>query len=249
MEPHNPDTRLSQMLTHWTLILEANQGSAEAAASAQEQFLQRYGPVVYRYLLGVVRDPHVADDLAQEFALRFVRGDFRHADPQRGRFRHFVKAVALNLVTDYRRRQKVRPRQLPPESPEPADRAELPSPDDELLESCRHELMNRAWEALAQAQEHTDQPLYAALRLRADHPDLTTAQLAEQLSAQLGKPISANWVRQILFRARKTFVQLLLEVLAQSLQGVTEEHLEQELADLGLLDYCRPALEQRERKP
>ena len=37
----------------------------------------------YRYLLGAVHDPDAADDLCQDFAVRFLRGDFRRADPGR----------------------------------------------------------------------------------------------------------------------------------------------------------------------
>jgi DNA-directed RNA polymerase specialized sigma24 family protein len=48
-----------------------------------------------------VRDPEVADDLAQEFALRFLRGDFQRADPERGRCRDYLKRALINLVHDY----------------------------------------------------------------------------------------------------------------------------------------------------
>ena len=34
--------------------------------------------------------------------------------------------------------------------------------------------------------------------------------------------------------------------VARSLEGATAERIEQELQDLGLLEYCRPALERHE---
>jgi hypothetical protein len=46
-----------------------------------------YHRAVHRYLLGALRDEDAAEELFQEFALRFVRGDFRWADRGRGRFR------------------------------------------------------------------------------------------------------------------------------------------------------------------
>ncbi len=70
----------------------------------------RYGGAVQRYLLASVRDPDAASDLAQEFALRFLRGDFHRADPGRGRFRDFVKRAIYHLMIDhFRERKKSRP--------------------------------------------------------------------------------------------------------------------------------------------
>jgi RNA polymerase sigma-70 factor (ECF subfamily) len=248
MEPQTLHQRLSQISTLWSLVLQATQGP-EAATSAQEQLLKRYGGAVYRYLLAVVRDPNLADDLAQEFALRFVRGDYRRVDPQRGRFRNFVKTVVLNLVTDHRRRQKVRPPLLPPDAPEPAIKADATEEQDrQFLDCWRHELLTRAWEALAAHEKQADQPLYTVLRFRADHPDLRAAQLAEQLSVPLDKPVTDNWVRQVLYRARKLFADFLLDDLVQSLENPSLAQVEEELLDLGLLEYCRPALERRKKR-
>ena len=73
--------------------------------------------------VAALRDPESAAELDQEFALRFIRGDFHRADPSRGRFRDFVKQALRNLMIDYLRRQKLRPRQLGDDLPEPAEPA------------------------------------------------------------------------------------------------------------------------------
>ena len=87
MERESPDERLSRISTMWSLVFQAHAGKVDAAASAQNVLMQRYGGAIHRYLLGALRDADAAADLAQEFALRFVRGDFRRANPERGRFR------------------------------------------------------------------------------------------------------------------------------------------------------------------
>ena len=92
-------------------------------------------------------------------------------------------------------------------------------------------------------------PLYTVLRFRGDHPDLRSPEMAEQLAAQLGKAMTAVALRQTLHRAREKFATLLLEEVVQSLDNPTPEQLEQELIDLGLLEYCRAALEQRHGTP
>lgn len=240
----DPNQRLSQIVTLWSDVLDAKAGPGGACRDAQARLMQRYGGAVHRYLLGATRDPDVAEELAQEFALRFLRGDFKRADPQRGRFRNFVKTAVLNLVTDHRRRQKARPQGLGPDAPEPTgpgtDEAKL---DREFLTRWREELLARAWAALERAQDHTDQPLHAALKFRAEFPDLSSAEMAEKLGLRLGRPLNANGVRQLLHRARKVFAEFLLEDVIQSLDAPTADQVEQELIDLGLWEYCRPLVQ------
>ena len=66
--------------------------------------------------------------------------------------------------------------------------------------------------------------------------------MAEQLAPVIGKPVSAEWVRKRLQRARDRFAELLLQEVARSLGAPTEEELEEELLALGLFEYCRSAL-------
>jgi DNA-directed RNA polymerase specialized sigma24 family protein len=69
--------------------------------------------------MGAVRNPDTAGDLAQEFALRFLRGAFRHADPGRGRFRDYMKTALIHLVNDYRSARSASSRPLPPDTADP----------------------------------------------------------------------------------------------------------------------------------
>ena len=87
------DQRLSRITTHWTGIIRAHQGTTTTAEKARAELLQCYAGAVYRYLLGAVRDADAAQDLSQEFVVRFLRGGFRRADPERGRFRDYLKTA------------------------------------------------------------------------------------------------------------------------------------------------------------
>src|SRR5215218_612751 len=98
MDPQSPDRHLSQIITLWTLVRRAHQGPEGAAREAQRQMLDRYGGAVRRYLRGLLRDEDAAADVFQEFACEFLGGDLGGADPQRGRFRNFVKGVLFHLV-------------------------------------------------------------------------------------------------------------------------------------------------------
>ena len=131
-------------------------------------------------------------------------------------------------------------------APAPVDPdAGPPDFDRQFTESWRRELMDQAWASLSRYQERAGQPLHTVLQLRSRHPDLKSPELAERLSEVLGKPVSAGGAREILSRAREVFVNALIEGVRASLAIPTRELIVEELADLRLLDYCRPALRRR----
>ena len=99
----SPDDHLSGISTMWTLLKDAHSGIPSAADAAKELLLARYGEAVRRYLLSLLRDPHAADDLTQEFAIRVLSGGFHAADPSKGRFRNYVKTTLFHLVGAYLR--------------------------------------------------------------------------------------------------------------------------------------------------
>jgi len=237
--------RISQIQTLWTVLGQAGgEGTTRAVSAAQEQLLARYGKAVYRYLLGALRDTEVADEVYQEFALRFVRGDLAGADPTRGRFRDYLKGVLSHLVGDHYRRKRKQPLALNPEH-EPAAAAEEPAlSDEDFLASWRNELLGRAWSALAAHEQQNGQPFHTVLQYRAAHPEARSEQMAQELSDQMGKPVNAAWVRQTLHRAREKFAEILLDEVVQTLRNPTMSDLEQELIDIGLIEYCRPVLAQ-----
>ena len=116
--------------------------------------MERYAGAVHRYLLGALRDADAADELFQEFALRFLRGAFKNASAERGRFRDFVKTALFHLIVDYQKRRQTRPEPLLPGLHEPvvspSNRVES---EQEFLESWREELMERTWLALAEFEQ------------------------------------------------------------------------------------------------
>jgi DNA-directed RNA polymerase specialized sigma24 family protein len=240
MDRDELDQRLSRMSTMWTMVFEAHGGEADAATAAMAGLAQRYSGVVYRYLLGAVRDPDAAAELSQEFALRILRGAFRRADPSRGRFRDYLKTALIHLVDDYRAAQRSRPRPLPRDelaSPAPAS----PEPEADFLESWRAELLDRTWKALAAAQ-----PMYhAVLLFRVENPDVPSPGMAEQLGAQLGTSLRPDQVRKALQRSHSKFADLLVDEVAIALGEPSREELAEELREVELLKYCRSALERR----
>jgi RNA polymerase sigma-70 factor (ECF subfamily) len=245
-EEQDEKRRLSQIDTRWSTLNAAHQHSAEQALAARGRLITRYGNAIYAYLLKCLRDPDKADELFQEFALRLSRGDFRRASPGRGRFRDFIKTSLYHLIVDYHRGQRKRGQSLTEDvsdstSPDPASTES----DAAFLASWRTELLDRAWQALKVWEQQTRQPLHTVLRCRSDHPDSSSAELAELLAKLLGKPVNAGWVRKRLYYAREKFSELLVDEVASTLALASPAQIEQELIDLDLLQYCRGALARR----
>jgi RNA polymerase sigma-70 factor (ECF subfamily) len=236
-----PPIRICDITTQWSSVLRAHHGPEVERTASRHRLLDRYRGAVARYLRAAVRDGNTADELAQEFCLRFLRGDFHHVEPGRGRFRDYLKTVLCRLVA--RHHGQARPQPLPADVPDGAEAPPAPDSDDGGFErSWRTELMARAWAALEQLQVSTGRPAYTVLRLRVDRPDLSADGMAEELTARLGKPVSAVAARQLLHRARERYAELLLDEVVHGLAEPTDESLVQELIDLELLGYCRPAL-------
>jgi RNA polymerase sigma-70 factor (ECF subfamily) len=246
MSGSEDSSHLSRISTRWEELIEAQHGHGGEALRAQQAILRRYCGAIYRYLLSMVRDPDAAEELSQEFALRFVRRSFKGARPERGRFRDFVKKSLSNLAADHYRRLRQSSGQLAGAA---SDLAAPELPDDagdaEFIRHWRGELLGRAWESLAAEEAATGRLYHTVLRWRVEHPDEAASCLAAKLQSPSGKTLTEGTIRVTLHRARERFADLLLDEVARSLQIADPQRIEQELLDLDLFTYCRPALERR----
>jgi RNA polymerase sigma-70 factor (ECF subfamily) len=224
------------------MVFQAHSGATREASEAAAALMCRYAGAVHRYLLKAVKDPDAAAELDQEFAIRFLRGDFRNVDPERGRFRDYVKRAVQNLINDYYRRKRPM-RSLNNEFDEPAvEDAGLAQFDRQFLDSWRNDLLDRAWSALEKFQAQSRQPYFTVLRSRVEHPDLDSTEMARHLSKAIGKPYTSGAARQVLQRSRQKYVDFLVEEVASSLEQPSRDEIEEELSDLKLLEQCRPYL-------
>lgn len=242
----NLDDRLSRIDTMWSVVHRAHADQSMEVRRAQEELLNRYSGAVRRYLLGAMRDENAADEVFQEFSLRFVRGDFHRANPEIGRFRSFLKTTLFRLVVDYHRKRKRHAAGEIHDNAEPVTDSEENNSDLSFEQSWRDELLTRAWAGLPNKEKDPKKPLFHALKLRVADPDAETTEIAKRLSKELGKQVTPANMRVMIFRARERFADILLNEVMQTLKSPTRESLEQELVDLRLLEYCRPALERRD---
>lgn len=244
-------SRLSQIDTQWTLLRQSHGPVRDQAHRAQTRLVERYRHAIYRYLVASLRDADAADEVFQEFALRFIRGSFRRAEAGQGRFRDYLKTVLSRLMVDYWRKRNRQPRGAAVQ----VDKVELPKDSragaDPFEQAWREEILRRVWEALETQEQQTGQPYYQVLRYRTRHPGQSSAEMASGLSGQLaaGRVCTSVAVRKLLQRARERFADLLVEEVAASLGTTDRGCVEDELAELGLLPYCRTAVRRRNQEP
>ena len=90
--------------------MQSAEVSPELRRECLERICDQYRLTIIRFFrqLGF-RDYEDRDDLAQEFFLRFIEKDLlERLDPNRGRFRAYLKAVARRFAHDVRYREKGR---------------------------------------------------------------------------------------------------------------------------------------------
>jgi DNA-directed RNA polymerase specialized sigma24 family protein len=251
MTVEEPPDHLSRISTIWTTLKKAQGNDSAEKKTAQTEIIERYAGAVYRYLHKAVRDPTAADDVFQKFALLVLQGAFRHASQERGRFRDYLKTTVLRLVFDHYRCTRRDPLQAAAALDGVGEFAKPSRPaddfDEPFRESCREELLDRAWLALKEIEDHGGQPFYSVLNYRAKTVDAGSEEMAAELTRQLQPetPITAKGIRKTLQRAREKFAELLLAELSQMCGSSARSDLEQELIELDLLSYCRTALSKR----
>jgi RNA polymerase sigma-70 factor (ECF subfamily) len=248
---------LTHIPTQWSAVFLAGQSDSGPAAAARRELLVRYHEAVFRYLARELRDDNAAGKLYSDFAVRVLEVDpfLKRADPGRGRFRDYLRAVLRRMVVDHYRgqqRQNKKVRALDPDgADEPAaqDTSPVPEEEERFLSCWRQELINQVWRALEQAEQKTKQPYATLLKHKEHQPGLHAPQLAELLTAELGRPFTAAGVRKLVQRGRELFGELLVQEVARSLRSspgekVPAAQVEQELIELGVLfSYCKAALE------
>ncbi len=241
---HDHD-RLSGIETVWTMIYHAHTDGAPAQGQAQHELLARYGSAIQRYLRGAFRDEAAAEETYQEFAIRFLRGDYRSAHPDKGRFRGFLKVVLSRLVADHYRKLSRR-REAPLEALcELSQQAEDHRRDDDFLETWRDEMLTQAWRRLAEDERRSGKPWMTILKLRVENPELRSVDLAQQLGLLIEEQVTPTRLRVLLHRSRERFANYLIDAVGESIRDQTIAEVEQELAELELLQYCQSVLEQR----
>src|SRR4051812_31898900 len=125
---------LDLITTHWSALRDGN------------RFLLRYAQAVRGYLLALLGDADDADDVAHDFFVRVVERGFERADPDRGRFRDYLKIAVRNAGLSHLRRKQRRPRTV--DGLEHTLAGPESAANREWLREWQACVLERAWRAL-----------------------------------------------------------------------------------------------------
>ena len=235
MTSHSFEQRISKISTNWDELVAAHEsGYSTEAAKARGDIFSRYAECAFRYLLGATRNEHIASDLTQEFALRFVRGDYGKASPDRGRFRDYLKASLRNLANDHFRKQSSDAVSVEGFSRISEDSYSI---EPEFSQQWRQQVLNHAWESLRVYEVSRGNLYHTVLRMRATNPDASSQELAEQFSQSSGKQVTSDWIRQTLTRSRRKFGEFIRSEVASTIESDNSVDIDDELIQLGLQKY------------
>jgi hypothetical protein len=117
--------------------------------------------------------------------------------------------------------------------------------DEEWTQRWRENLLSIAWQRLADWEKSKPESIaHTVLRLRSDHPNHSSTELAARLSEILGREVKPDTTRQHLRRARVRFVEFLVAEIADGLPEAGPDELKEELIALGLFSSVKDVLPQ-----
>ena len=210
----NPESASPAFVTtQWTRVLEARGDSPEAQAALSDLCAAYYAPV-FAFIRRATPDEEAARDLTQEFFARLLAGDgIARVDPERGRFRSFLRGAVKHFLADARDHAH-RLKRGAGQTPEPLEPgtdtspglqladAASPNPEREFDRKWALTLLERALAVLAaEHQAGGKSAQFAALKpwLTGDVVDLAQADAARQLCLNEGA------VKVAIHRLRRRF--------------------------------------------
>jgi len=205
------------------------------------KFVMTYGLAVRAYLLAILKDEHAAEEVLQDLLIQVTERGFQGVDPNRGRFRDYLKAVVRNAAIRYQRRRPNRFIEVTD-----LDQLAVAEADVEAKawrDEWRRCVLDQAWRALDQYQRTAPGNLgYVVLRLTVDQPHANSKVLASQVTTRTGQLLTPGAFRKQLSRARRLFAEMIVAEVRQTLDYATDEKVREELAFLDLLVYLRDYL-------
>ncbi len=224
--------------TPWTIVLAAAGTSTPASREALEQLCRAYWPPVFAHLRMKGYALHHAEDLAQEFFLRLIKGNsFAEVAPHKGRFRNFLLASLKHFLINEWKRERTQKRGGG------AALVDMDTVDPALLAACEphsgenpEKAYDKRWALtlLARVRSRMQKEYDAAGQL--DRHDALKGYLADgeepasyaDTACRLG--ISEAAAKSAIYKMRQRFGQLLRAEIARTVP--TDEDVEDELRHL-----------------
>ena len=220
--------------TQWSVVLAAGDSRSTDSRDALSTLCQTYWYPVYAHVRCQGEDPDRAQDLTQGFFTYLLESDsLRVANPDRGRFRSFLKAALRHYLSHEWRRERTQKRgggrtAISLDHAEAESRYDLETADEETPESVFEErwartLLSEVLKRLrGETRGATGQHRFRRLEsFLTGHPSRTPyKQVATELE------MSESAVKVALHRMRQRFGLLLREEVARTVDDPDEVNAE-----------------------
>jgi RNA polymerase sigma-70 factor (ECF subfamily) len=226
--------------THWSVVARARGVSSPDAREALELLCRGYWFPIYAFIRRHGADAEAARDLTQTYFTRVLEKDILLvANPQKGRFRSFLKTDCSYFLSDQRDRNRAQKRggvraTIPIEALDAEDRyrhemADELTPERQFDRTWALTLLDRVVEQLADEYAHSGRcALFERLQGVLTPGSLLSsyASLADQLGMTEGA------VQVAVHRLRRRYRTILREQIAATLDHPTDADVEDEIRAL-----------------
>ena len=226
--------------TRWSLIARAGGISSPEACEALELLCRAYWFPIYTFIRRHGADAEAARDLTQTYFARLLEKDLLlAADPQKGRFRSFLKTDCTYFLADQRDRDRAQKRggvralirfeALDAEDRYRREMADELTPERQFDRTWALNLLDRVLDQLAaECVESGRGALFERLQVALTPGSLLSSYAA--LAAQLGMTKGA--VQVAIHRLRRRYRAILREQIAATLDSPTDADVEDEIRAL-----------------
>lgn len=222
------------------MIHKMQEPASEETVAAMNRFVSAYWRPVYYYLRARHVPVHGAEDLVQEFFLRFLSKNWvQPADPGRGRFRAFLLTIVKRFLADQSPHRAPRQRTfddhllsisaLISDEERSFDPADYDSPDDIFMTQWAHAVVNHVRRMLQTWCEGRGRPDWYQIFSEVHFPPPGVAAAAQQNLAERFR-ISRDQIRYCLEMTSNEFASLLRKEVAD--QVGSQDEVDAELSDL-----------------
>jgi RNA polymerase sigma-70 factor (ECF subfamily) len=239
-DPSRPEPQASFPTTRWSLVARAGGVSSPDGREALEVLCRAYWFPIYAFIRRHGADAEAARDLTQTYFTRLLEKDLLLvADPQKGRFRSFLKTDCTYFVADQRDRERAQKRggdratirieALDAEDRYRREMADELTPERQFDRTWALTLLDRVLDQLA--AEYADSgrgALFDRLEVvltPGSHPSSYAA-----LASQFGMTEGA--VQVAVHRLRRRYRAILREQIAATLDDPTDADVEDEIRAL-----------------
>jgi RNA polymerase sigma-70 factor (ECF subfamily) len=224
----------SFVTTRWSLVLAARDRDSPEGDEALESLCRQYWYPLYGFVRGMGHSAHDAQDFTQEFFSRLLAKEYlRVVDPERGRFRTFLRmAVRRFLANEWQKTQALKRGGGVPvlalDTVYAEERMQLEfgnglPPDVAYDRRWAMELLNEAAERLEREYARATRIAhYQALKpfLTAERGSIPYDVIAERLGTDEGA------ARVAIHRMRKRFRKLFRDAVSDTVETAEEVELE-----------------------